>query len=247
VQYAFSNHNFQKAYKQLILKYIDIVFVQEDRFEKAKITNPLTGSFLFNLYVWITNYRFRKCKSNFRTKLIQSISDSDYKYFMFLTDDSLFYKNIDIQNKLLNMLNTSTGSAYSLIFGKNIFGGKFKQTDTHLEWDVDSKSTQNIWTYAVLFTNPNTFEGIMVAYNASRNVFTKVYSNLQSCLIGFELNKVQTEYDNNHIDVDHNQMNDLYLSGYQLDIEVDQDSIFSFHPTIKSVKMYSSTDEISII
>lgn len=263
VQYACSNNNFYLGYQKLISKYVNVVFIQEERYKESKYTNPFVGNLLFNLLVWITNYRFRKAKSDFRTQLINSVSDTKYKYFMFLTDDSMFFRNIEIQDNILVALNSEKGSSYSLIFGLNILDGSYERNNTHLQWNVDSKSTTNIWTYSfsvdgriyerdflekiinrVLFTNPNTFEGIMVAYNASKNVFTKIFSNLQSCLVGFELNKVQTEYDNNHIDIDQNYINELYLKGYKLIIEIDKNAISSFRPSIESVKMRGSNDVI---
>jgi hypothetical protein len=258
VQYSYSNEEFKLGYEKLKLKFEMVVFIEEERTNK-KITNPFIGNFIFNVALWCRNWRFRYKSSNFRSILLDSLRDSSSDYFMFLTDDSVFYGEILISEVILSELGKNKLSAYSLATGENINGSIYKRKNNIIYWGTSEKSSNPFWTYPfsvdgriyyrkdlqsisknLIFSNPNSYETIMVLYHRFFNNFKLIFSNRISSLIGFELNRVQTTYLNNNLQIDHYLINQFYLKDFKLSINFDSTQIDKFRPDIIDIHMIDS-------
>ena len=266
VQYAYSAPAFQEGYNILKERFPEIVYLNEEHYESRNTINPLHGDWIFNTYLWLRNYRFRFYSSNFRDVLLSSLFNTDNEYVMFLTDDSIFYREIKLNNYILNIIKESPESAYSLALGKNIKGGKYQESPEHISWDLKRRNFSGIWYYPfsvdgriynkgmilenlqkLSFTNPNTFEAIMVLYHKHKNIFAKILANYESSLVGFELNRVQNTYLNNNIGLDHHEINDYYLRAFKLNIDFDLTAVDKFRPDIRSVYLSNGLKLISLI
>lgn len=264
VQYGYSNEEFESGYEQLKHNFKDVIFLNEKRSNK-KYTNPFTGNVLFNIALWIKNWRFRYKNSNFRNLLLESLNDSDYDYFMFLTDDSLFYNEILISDVVLQQLKLNKYAAYSLAAGANIKGSSFIENGSYIEWSTKDKTVIPFWTYAfsvdgriynrkdlnqlsnkVLFSNPNSYETILVLYHKIFSKFDLIYANNNSSLIGFELNRVQSTYFNNNMEIDQSLINKYFLQNYKLSIKYNTSTLDKFRPEIIDVYMINSQSDDTV-
>lgn len=255
VQYTFSNAEFKKGYERVKGEFSEVIFKNENRINK-KYNNPFIGNVLFNVALWVKNWRFRFKYSDFREVFFSNLNEADYKFLMFLTDDSIFYREIIIQDEILTKLTSNRYLTYSLATGKNITGGSYLETDSYLFWNLNTPSRNSFWSYPfsvdgriyvknnlkqisqkVIFSNPNSFETVMVLYHKYFNIFSTIYSNKQSSLIGFELNRVQAVYLNNNMNIDHNLINKYFNQNYKLEIVYEKTMIVTFRPKIIEVNM----------
>lgn len=251
VQYCFSKEAFFNGYEILKLRFPKINFINEKRYKNSKRINPFFGSVLFNVLLWLRNKRFRYAGSNFRKLLTDSVNTAATDYCMFLTDDSLFYSDIEIDENLLSLILKNVTFSYSLALGTNISDGPIVEEKGWFFCDLVDKESGSPWTYPfsvdgriygrkymlnllerISFSNPNTFESVMVLFNRYLKGFKKVYFNKKSALIGFELNRVQQVYMNNSLGYDAEKINKYYLKGYFLKIHFNMESVSQFRPEI---------------
>jgi hypothetical protein len=71
--------------------------------------------------------------------------------------------------------------------------------------------------------------------------------NQKSCLLGFELNRVQQIINNHNLNIDASFLNEKFLNGYRLDINFDASSIHHFRPQEYSVQIISENDKIKLL
>jgi hypothetical protein len=266
ILYSFSDENLKKGYDLLILKYPNSIFTKEERYLNPKTANPFFGSFIFNLAIWIKNFRYRNVNSNFKKLLLGLIEVGDYKYIMFLTDDSQFYDEIKIKKEILEQIAKDKSCSYSLSLGSNIDGYDIYNINNVFTLTNNNDENNNDWTYSfsvdgriysrdfmysisqkLIFSNPNTFESIIVKYNVFNRCFRKVFFNTKSCLVGFELNRVQNVYSNNNLKIDEMKINKYYLDGYNLVVKYNKEEINTFRPQILDVRMVRNNTEIGLL
>ncbi len=265
VQYGCSNALFEKGYTLLMDHFPAVQFIKETAYASPKLNNPLTGHAWFNLMFWLRHKRFKYASSDFRKIMVDSFKNVTARYSMFLTDDSLFFRELDISAEALSQLDKDPLSAYSLTLGKNIGGGKYREENSFISWDLTDNEHGDVWKYPfsvdgriyqtkllyqlirkIVFTNPNTFEALLVVFNKFIKVFKKIYAPKESILIGFELNRVQQVYNNNDLGIDTAEINAYYLKGYRLAIDFEKEKINTFRPRINSIKLYQAEKVISL-
>jgi hypothetical protein len=265
VLYTYNDEKIKQGYNKVKSMFSNHDFIEEARFKTEKTNSPFIGNLFYNSLLWLKNKRFRHSKSNFRQILLSLLNDDDYKYVMFLTDDSLFYNTIEIDKNILSRINDYNGDAYSLALGKNIEGAEIEY-ENDIPFTSTQKKSDNVWYYPfsvdgriyatkfiyslskkLLFSNPNTYESIMVNYNNYFKKFNTIYVNHNSSLVGFELNRVQNIYNNNHIDIDYKIINDYFIDDFKLKIDFNTAVVSSFRPSVKDVLMIKDSEEISII
>jgi hypothetical protein len=263
VQYGFSEEQFENGYKILIGRFPHIKFINENHYVKPKYLNPIFGYWIFNCFYWIRNYRFRKCVSNFRQIMLSEIKNSSFDYFMFLTDDSIFYQEIVIQNHLLGKIKEDPDYSYGMAYGNNIFGGHYQTFDSYIRWELDFSKKLDFWNYPfsvdgriynreflfktlskVSFSNPNTLETLVGRFCKNHNIFNKISANLKGSLVGFELNRVQKTYNNNSMNLSIYTINDYFMNGFKLKLEFNELSVDSFHPEILKISMERDNDKV---
>jgi hypothetical protein len=256
VQYLTTNKKYEDGYEILIKKYPGITFTKEFIYANKKLANPLKGFIIFNSFFWLYNKRYRYYNSNYRSLLISNLKESNSQYVMFLTDDSCFYSKIRIEETVLAESVRSKGDSFSLVLGLNIKRFKPYPSNDYFKWQIDKKYPDKIWNYPfsvdgriynrdyilkyinkLSFTNPNTFESLMVISNRVTSAFKMISLNHAGCLIGFELNRVQNTFNNNNLNIDTNLINDYFLNGYELVIDFEEKGIHEFRPKVRCVYM----------
>ena len=178
---------------------------------------------------------------------------------MFLTDDSLVYRDIEIPDV------HDEKAVFSLRHGMHLAGGKYKKTGTGMEWNVYENDEATDWGYPfsvdghiynkaallkiirkIIFNNPNTMEGNIACYCKEKHLFPHVKANKNSCLLGFELNRVQSVADNHHLGISQEQLNRYFLDDYQLQIQFNTSQIQYFRPEIEYISVQKKEEQIKI-
>ena len=249
--YKSSNDSFEDGYKKLVSLYPHINWLRENN---CSFFEYILIKFSFrNIYRALKSVIGRKSKTNFM-HLVKNLLDGEHQLSMFLTDDCIFYREIKIDYKICEkILDTPNVSSYSLRLGENIDGcSKFATKDDYIEWDnVPSLSSQE-WYYpfsvdghiyptvllrkiinCIWFSNPSTFESYINDYVKRKAIFKKFYANRLSSLYGFEVNRVQSIYENFSLNLSVNLINKYYLNGYFLFIGYKANG--KFRPEIENI------------
>jgi hypothetical protein len=255
VLYAVSTKEYQESYERLKGRFSGIHWIQEKRYKKPQLNFQFDFSYWHNWYWWMKDKHFRMNNSAFKSQLMKILSTNDKPFTMFLTDDSLFYREITIQETCLEYIRQQP-EVYSFSFrhGINLIDGKYQTTEDHILWNIYENNPQSDWGYPfsvdghvydshvmktiirkILLNNPNSMEGNIACYIDSKKMFSQTMASQQSCLVGFELNKVQTLTDNHHLDISQKELNQYYLENYALYILFDLSNVLYFRPEIKSV------------
>ena len=101
VLYNASDDNFNNGYERLKKLYSAVTFTQENTlsystYSFAEMTN------YFNLKLLYLCPHLRGRKSDFRKQLIHILKDSDDRLTMFLTDDSIFFRPVELSHEALD-------------------------------------------------------------------------------------------------------------------------------------------------
>lgn len=262
ILYATSSTDFEKGYDILKQKFTNCIWHKEKTFIKKFVCPLLPLLYWRNYYWWLKHKYNRYIQSNFNNEVQRIIAECNSKHIMFLTDDSVFVHPIELSPNLLNKVKKD-GYSYSLRHGANIVGGNFIYCDNFIEWNRKARQNHSEWSYPfsvdghiynkktiqrilkiVIFNNPNTLEGNVACYVNKSNYFRLLIANTQSCLLGFELNRVQTINENNNLNIDNNMLNDLYLKGYKLNINYKINDIHFFRPELIHVMAIKNDDKI---
>ncbi len=259
--YNTSTTEFVRGYEKLITKYPTLNWIKET---KSRILLPFLPLYWHNYYWWLRYKHNRWTNSNFRTIVLEVLSNSRSEFVMFLTDDSLFFQNIILNLEAIQKVKDDPlNTCYSFRHGCNIFGGNINRTDVLIKWKRDDDHLHPEWSYPfsvdghiyevetlkrilykVIFKNPNTLEGNVACYVNEKKLFNNQIANIQSCLLGFELNRVQSISANNNLNISNISLNKLFLSGYQLQLKYLLEKPHFFRPEIQSVAAIKNNDSI---
>ena len=266
VLYSYSSAAYKEGYDLLKKKHPSIVWKEE----KVEIKPVFDFNFDFftlrNWYWWFKYPVVRRKKSDFKHLLITTIKESKHDLLMFLTDDSLFYREIIIpQESIQRMIDTSGKTSFSLVHGANIEGGVYTIEKDIIQLNIKDND-EKTWGYPfsvdghiylknkilpvlknTIFNNPNTLEGNLCAYVKKRQLFPYLIANRESCLIGFELNRVQDVFPNNHLNISSEILNNYFINNYSLNIDYCLEKDFQFRPKIKSIKVVKGNEKISLL
>jgi hypothetical protein len=259
ILFCCSSSDYKKAYKKLQSQYPQFGWIEETIFNKPKLNSDFDFFYWHNFYWWLKYKHLRKNKSNFKQIILQILCGNRNKQAMFLTDDSVFYRNIEIPNI------QDEKTAFSLRHGKHLAGGEYKKTENSIEWNVYENDETTDWGYPfsvdghiynkaallkiirkIILNNPNTMEGNIACYFKEKHLFPQMKANKCSCLAGFELNRVQSVADNHHLGISQEQLNRYFLDGYQLQIQFNTAQIQYFRPEIKFVCVQKKENRIKI-
>jgi len=266
VLYACSSEIYQTAYNRLKNKYSTIHWIQEQRYGKSRINYQFDFSYWHNFYWWLKSPVFRENKSNFKSCLLEILTDIESPFTLFLTDDSLFYNEIAVSETNLEKIRRQPEKySFSFRHGMNMQGGIYREQADGIYWNVYENDIHTDWGYPfsvdgliydsrtiyriikkILLNNPNTMEENIACYVAEKKIFPFICALKQSCLVGFELNRVQSVSDNHHLGISHERLNQFFLEDYRLEIDFDKSKVDNFRPEIQSVtvKKGNITEEI---
>lgn len=266
ILYAFSSSEFEKGYNVLKEKHIKYRWIEELRY-KERFVIPTLPLYYHNYYWWLKFRYNRWVGSNFKTQVISLLSNSKNKFVMFLTDDSLFYSSVEINPAVLSEIALYPQRiSYSLRHGTNIVGGKFEELADRIIWQLTSTHSHPEWSYpfsvdghiydkeiirqsfeTVIFKNPNTLESHVACYVKEHRLLNTVIANQKSCLLGFELNRVQQIVNNHNLNIDASFLNEKFLIGFRLEINFDASSIHHFRPQEYSVQIICGNNKIKLV
>jgi hypothetical protein len=266
ILYAFSGEEFEKAYEQVKEKYYNFNWINENWFPK-RFVFPIFPMYWHNYYWWVKKRYNRWINSRFKPQLLSILSISKCKFVMFLTDDSLFYKNIEINPELLYKITLYPKYfSYSLRHGTNIVGGNYENFSDRITWQLISTDNNSEWSYPfsvdghiyakdevmkilfrVLFKNPNTLEGNVACYVKEHKLFNSMVANRESCLVGFELNRVQQIINNHNLNINTTLMNNYFLNGYRLVLDFDKNKVDHFRPQVYSAQLINENKKVKLI
>ncbi len=266
ILYSFTSDTHQESYQVLIHRYPQFNWVQEKRFPK-KTVKPLFPAYWHNYYWWIRYRHNRTISSNFRKQLLNIVQDNKCEVVMFLTDDSMFFNRINVSAYPLKQIRENPHtSSFSLRHGSNIMGGNYSAINGLLYWNIFDKQEHPEWSFPfsidghiynkefiyttfskVWFKNPNTLEGNVACYIREKAILPTVYSNIESCLVGFELNRVQTVSNNNNLNISSQYLNYLFHKGYEMSISFDRQNNRFFRPDKFRVDALKENYAINII
>ena len=193
---------------------------------------------IFNIRKMISNPKARWQLTNFRELTLQCLSNSDSELTMFLTDDSIFIRPVELTDKWMSLIwNNPKATQLSLRLGKQfdiqpleakeeygIFSWHYSDNPINTNWgyrfSVDAHLYQTHELKQVLdrciFTNPSFLEGFVQDYANRNKLWNNGYSLIEPCILSYPLNMVQNIANNESQNVSPKMMNELFIKGYKI-------------------------------
>ncbi len=268
VLYNNSSEDYEKAYK-IVKKKFSYLPV---KYHKESI---IADKVEFSLFLkWDNVKRFlkypflRHAKTNFRSLLIKTIEESPYKHLMFLTDDAMFIKDVNIPQQVFTWINErQIQRQFILRIGegfndqpKNIV----RKENGFLKWNMYDAEYLSNWGYnfsvdahiynkdiilsflkKIWLVNPSTFEGYMCHALRKKKMMGEGMAFEYPSLLSFPINMVQTVSQNESLGVDCKQLNDYYLDGYTMKYPI-PDAVTKFQVYPYSLLLYKANQEIQL-
>lgn len=259
ILYNCSDCNYAKGYEILKRKYPNVKFVRENK----SLPNYKLKDFLsvFNLKRFIKYSYVRHPKSDFRDRLIEILSQAEAELVMFLTDDSQFITDVEIEPRALNKVSSDPyHTQYSLRLGQNINNpGKVERfAERQMTWSYNDPQNQRDWRYnfsvdahiydkkvildlakRILFTNPNSYESFTTIYCRKKGWLNKGIANMNPSILSFPINMVQEVQDNESLTVSTEALEKWLEEGYELDYPI-PDCISTFQQYPKSLVLHGA-------
>ncbi|MBR3883920.1 MAG: hypothetical protein IKJ31_04095 [Bacteroidaceae bacterium] len=244
ILYNTTNIEFQKGYEILIKK---LSGYKNIRFHKE---NPIPDQWSFqelsNIHNFIRYFKYGnkfKPKSNFRSLCIDIIKGSNSNNVMFMTDDAMFIRKVDITDNTLEWVNEGAKDRqYSLRCGvdMNSFNeNKIEQNEHTLDWNFYECASNTNWGYPFsvdahiyskevvlslfkkyIFCNPNTLEGAINSQVYRKTLLGRGKASDKPYLLSYPINMVQTVANNESLGVSCEMLNKMYLDGYTLNYPI---------------------------
>ena len=261
VIYNTSDKYFQKGYQRLMEKFgksETILFHKESKGCTPYKISEIIGN-LRNAKRFFVNPRIRNPKSNFRQMLIELMEQSKAKEVMFMTDDAMYINDVDVTESMIEWLESSSRHRQiSLRLGagmnnqpSNVRVG----ADGLMKWKMSDVNHMTNWGYRFsvdahiydkqlileyykkcIFINPNTLEGYIENMLYKQGLVNETISFSKPMLLSFPINMVQNESDNEHLGVDCEKLNRMYLDRYELVYPVPEDiCMFQVYPETLSL------------
>jgi len=266
VLYGFSSSEYEAGYQKLMEQFPNVFWIREQKHSKTTVW-PFFPLYWRNYYWWLKYKSSRYAESNFKYQLIQMLDWFQEELVMFLTDDSMFYKTISIPAFAVRSIQEKPEMySFSLRHGENIEGGHFQYTNKLLQWNIYSGQDHHEWNYPfsvdgqvygksfiqrvirkVNFKNPNSLEGNIACFIKDMHLLPIVFCNPVSCLVGFELNRVQNYCMNNNLNIDSKYLNSLFIDGYSMEINFDNNENSFFRPLKFQVNAVRENELLNII
>jgi hypothetical protein len=259
ILFCCSAPDYRQAYAKLQNQYPQFYWLEETTYARSVFHFDWDGFYWHNYYWWVKYGNMRKSRSNFKQALVNILTGSTDNFVMFLTDDSLFYRNIEIPGNF-------AADSFSLRHGAHLSGGKYRQEGNFIRWNVYENDSSTEWGYPfsvdghvypkdkllkiirkILFNNPNTMEGNIACHVKEKRLFAQLAAGRESCLVGFELNRVQTVANNNHLGISQQLLNRHFLAGYTIKIDFDGENVTRFRPEIRRITVQRDNEQITIL
>ena len=237
VIYNTSGDDFERGYSLLKRDFPDFRFVKETRSDHLWHTSDYLC--FFNLKKIFRYPNLRKQCSDFRDLLLGILSDCNAPYTMFLTDDSVFVRDVVLSDEALSFIDEDvTQNQISLRLGKRVSAcpPDIPVRDGSLVWRFHRYPLETSWGYCfsvdahiysttlmrqifgrIIFNNPNTLEGVVCHYVRTRRLLDAGLTFEDPFILSFPLNRVQNVAENKSLGVSVALLNELYLNGKRLE------------------------------
>lgn len=252
VLYNTSNDEYQAGYEILENRYPQYLFIKETNGKhRYPCKNYLS---FFNLKKIVKYKHCRWPKSNFRELLINIINKTACEQIMFLTDDSLFIRDVEIGNDIKDWIKQKPEqNSLSLRLGLGINTPQKplpKSINGIITWKYSDYTEYKNWGYPfsvdghiyskklikplldkIIFNNPSTLEAHLYDYSMKKHLLDngKTYTN--TCLLSYPLNMVQTVAGNESLGISTKELNNYFLIGYSLSYPIpEQITTFQQYP-----------------
>lgn len=263
VVYNTSCEDFQKGYEILKEQYPYVNFLKES---PSKGRWPLKDYFsLFNVKKLLKYKNLRKHRTDFRDIINSILSSSSSDYAMFLTDDSVFVRKVNIPDADLEFIQRDQlQNQISLRLGKDITEkpeGIQAMPDGKFIWNFSRHRDARSWGYNfsvdahvysinvalkllknVIYNNPSTLEANVCHYAREHNLVDCGMTYRRPFILSFPLNMVQEVAANESLGVSVEMLNNLFLEGKRLDYIIPKD-IKEFQQYPREVKLLSEGKE----
>lgn len=266
VIYNCTNDRLQKGYDIVSIKYGEKVeFLKEEKnTSKYKIKDFFS---LRNVKTFIKQKTVRNPKTNFRDLVIYSVENNRSDYTVFFTDDSVLFQEFNFSQNIENFLDSDLmNNSFSLRLGKNVDDGYFRgvKKGNFMYWNFSDSPTRSHWGYRfsvdghiysykaisylvkkLIYANPNTMEPSIHEFAFKKGILRYGMCSLDSCLIAFPLNEVNTVCpDNVHQQISIEMLNDRLIEGWHLNYDIPPKSDIERFPHI-SRRIFFKRDNVT--
>lgn len=237
VVYNTTGEDFERGYVQLQQDYPEFCFLKETRYGHRW---PKADYFrFFNLKKMLLHPKLRRQYSDFRDLLVGILRDSKAPYTMFLTDDSVFIREVALTDLDLSFIEEDVSqNQISLRLGRQVSAcpSEIPVRDGCLKWRFHQYPLESSWGYnfsvdahiyatslilhvleRVIFNNPNTLEGNVCHYVRVKKLLDRGLTFEHPYVLSFPLNRVQDVADNKSLGVSVSFLNEQYLEGKRLE------------------------------
>lgn len=251
VLYNTSCGKFEDSYQSLAASYStrgNIVFNREEKARNRFYAEELLD--YHNIKRYISSRKYRHHGSDFRDRLIRMLEADNSELVLFLTDDSVFYRSVEIPQDWCNwILSAPEDRQISLRVGSSfkLFPDCISESGNMLEWRFSNADFDTHWGYNFsvdahlyskrrivrllrrnVFYNPNTLEREIAHYCHRRHIFDNGRAWAESRIVSFPINLVQSEFSNEALSVDCSFLDRKFREGWKLEYEI-PDPVENFH------------------
>lgn len=234
VVYNYSTEDFGRAYEKLVRDYNGKpVKLHRESKKRADSYTFVDYLCLDNIMRLIRSPKLRHPRTDFRSIVIELLETTDADNVMFLTDDSMFISDIDIDSNVLNWINEKpTERQFSLRLGKGVselpntikYNGDYcvwNMYENNGNWGYPFSVDAHIYNKSIIlklfkkyiFTNPNSLEANICSSIKKKNWFGESRCFTDIKMLTFPINIVQDVVDNVSQNVSVELLNKRYLNG----------------------------------
>jgi hypothetical protein len=219
---------------------LEITFKEQGSPGLLKNISPFCLRTPRDIYRFVKAIRSKRKLDNFKKLLQKVITSSKKRFIMFCTDDSFFYKDVTIPEKVIKSITEKPSEfSYRMYIGKNCkgFPDDLKSVDNeYYIWDYYNSKYGSHWNYALsvdatiynreyllkalkkyFYYDPSTLEGYGKYYVRKKKMFRTGTSPIESLYINLPINGVSPSTENYQGNVNLDFLKEKYMEGYELE------------------------------
>ena len=268
VLYNTTDEEYEKAYHKVRDKFASYPITYHK--EVAVADKPKANMFLTwdNVKRYLKYPCLRHPKSNFRSLLLSIIKDNPVTHLMFMTDDAMFIKDVNIPLSVFQWIDECPCSRqFILRIGEGMNNQPkdiVRKEEGYLKWNMyDALNVKN-WGYnfsvdahiydkevivailnQLLFVNPNTLEDPVCRSMRRKGMMGEAMAYESPRILSFPINMVQSVVQNETLGVDCRMLNQRYLDGYTMKYPIPE-KITRFQVYPDYLRLFKGNDETQI-
>lgn len=269
VLYNTTDKDYEKAYQKVQDKFATYPITYHK--ESAVADKLQTRMFLVwdNIKRYLKYDCLRRPKSNFRSLLIKTIKDNPCSHLMFMTDDAMFIRNINLPQHIFQWIDECPDSRqFILRIGEGMNNQPkdiVRKENEYLKWSMYDAKFMSNWGYnfsvdahiyskdtiirvfdKIWFVNPNTLEDPVCRAFRTKKQMGEAMSYDSPTLLSFPINMVQSVAKNETMGVACGMLNQKYLDGYTMKYPIPE-KITSFQVYPDYLRLFKGDAETQLI